>query len=127
MTDSHDDGEEVTSEQLPEPIRGMLEQLQPHQDHPAYQWFEMIVPGLVGGFLGGDRAVAEQAGHQHVYQFCRDGRHAYVWQSGEEWLVRPWRGPRDRGSDAVARVGSLRAALDELLRPPPPRPWWRFW
>jgi hypothetical protein len=125
MSDSQDEGEEVTAEQLPEPIRGMLEQLQPYQDHPAYQWFEMIAPGFVGGLLGGDRVVAAQAGVQHVYQFCRAGRHASVWKAGDEWLVRPWRRARFRESDAVVRVGSLRAALDELLRPP--RPWWRFW
>src|SRR5262245_15684110 len=101
MTDSHDEGEEVTSEQLPEPIRGRLEQLQPHQDHPAYQWFEMTAPGFVGGFLDGDRVAAAQAGLQHVYQFCRAGQHAYVWKAGDELLVRPWRRTGIRESDAV--------------------------
>jgi hypothetical protein len=49
MGEGRDAGEELSADELPEPIRGILRQLEPRQDHPAYQWFEMSAPGFVVG------------------------------------------------------------------------------
>ena len=114
-------GEEVSADALPEPMRSMLAAIDPHQDHPAYQWFEMIVPGFLCPFLTGD-ATAGEAGEQHVYQFCRDSHHAWIWESNVGWLVKSWSQKR---SAAPQRISSLRNALDELVAPP--RPWWKLW
>jgi hypothetical protein len=121
VLDSDERGPSLTAEQVPQPLRDMLEQLTAHADHPARAWFEQAGNGV----FEDDHAASGLPAPHLMFRFRRDGRVAYVWQDGGEWFVRPWQRTRERVSHAVVRVDSLRAALDVLL--PPPRPWWRFW
>ena len=120
MLSSDRDPQYFTSEQLPQPYRAWVERLEAHRDHPAYRWFYSIG----NGFFEDDTAVSGLPVPGPVYRFRRDGLMAYVWVEGELWIVRPWQRTRGRVSNVVERMGSLRAALDVLVRK---RPWWKFW
>ena len=111
----------LTVEQLPQPLRGMIEALSAYNDHPAHGWFEKIGNGI----FEDDHAVTGLPGPHPIYRFRRDSLVAYVWRSEDGWFVRPWQRMRGRVSNATVRVVDLCAALDELARPS--RPWWRFW
>jgi hypothetical protein len=119
--DSEDLGPFLTTDQLPQPWRGMMEALSSHNDHPAHGWFERIGNGV----FEDDHAVRGLPGPHPIYRFRRDELAAYVWEADGGWFVRPWQRMLGRVSNAVVRVADLGAALDELARPR--RPWWRFW
>jgi hypothetical protein len=116
-----EDGLEWTIDQLPEPVRGLILQLEAHHDHPARGWFDR----LGNGIFEDDHSVRGLPGPHPIYRFTRGDEAAYVWEDECGWVVRPWRRMRDRVSNAVVRVGNLRAALDVLTAPP--RSWWQFW
>jgi hypothetical protein len=44
--DSRDDGPFLTIDQLPHPLRDMMEALSAYDDHPARAWFERIGNGV---------------------------------------------------------------------------------
>src|SRR3954465_15043474 len=108
-----------TVEQLPQPWRGMIEELSLHAHHPAHGWFEKIGNGI----FEDDWTISGLPAPHPIYRFRRGELTAYVWQTEDGWFVRPWHRMRGRRSSAVVRVTDLRAALDELARPS--RPWWR--
>ncbi len=114
-------GPHLTVEQLPLPWRGMVEAISVYHDHPAVSWWI----GIGNGVFEDDHAVRGLPAPAPIYRFRRDDLAAYVWQTEQEWFVRPWQRMRGHVSNAVVRVGSLAAALDQLARTP--RSWWRFW
>jgi hypothetical protein len=118
---SDDRGPLLTVEQLPQPLRAMIEALSAHDDHPACKWFEKIGNGI----FEDDHTIRALPAPHSIYRFRRDELSAYVYLTEDGWYVRPWQRMRGRLSNRVVRVADLRAALDLLACPL--RPWWKFW
>jgi hypothetical protein len=108
----------LTTEQLPEPLRGMFLLLETQADHPARAWFDRIGNGVFA-----DDATRLPAPWP-IFRFRRGGAVAYVWEQGGVWRVRPWIKLGCGGGAAVRSTDSFCGALDLLLRR---RPWWRSW
>jgi hypothetical protein len=119
--DDEELGPFLTTDQLPQPWRGMIEALYAHNNHPARRWFEKIGNGI----FEDDLNTQGLPGPHPIYRFRRGDLTAYVWEADGEWFVRPWQRMCGRVSQTVLRVADLRAALDKLARAP--RQWWRFW
>jgi hypothetical protein len=122
MTPDGDAGDPgMTPDQLPQAWRRFIARLEEHRDHPARSCFV----GVGNGDFEDDHAVRGLPAPSLIYRFWQADWAAYIWEGDEGWFVRPWQRTRGRVSNAITRVGSLRAALDVLRQVP--RPWWRLW
>jgi hypothetical protein len=92
LASDDDESSSMTTEQLPEPFRKMVFQLETCADHPAAKWFDRIGNGV----FEDDVVVQGLPAPWPVYRFRRGAETAYVWEQSVSWFVRPWQTMRGK-------------------------------